>query len=212
MSKRTVRAHLNSIVDDNPITVQILGLCSALAVSRSLEPALIMAAAVISVLAFSNAVISALRHVIPQSIRLIIEVTVIASAVTVVDEVLKAYAPAAAQTLTIFVGLIITNCIVLGRAESFAMHNGVVASVGDGLKNGVGYAIILLTIAAVRELFGSGTLLNVRVFPEAYQGNELMLQAPSAFFILGLLVWAIRTWRPKARPASERQEAGVAVQ
>lgn len=206
-----MRRHLSPIIDDNPITVQILGLCSALAVSRSLEPALIMAAAVIAVLTFSNVVISALRGVIPRAIRLIIQVTVIASAVTVVDEVLKAYAPEAAQTLTIFVGLIITNCIVLGRAESFAMHNRVAASFADGLRNGVGYAIVLIAIAACRELFGTGMLLDVRVLPEAYPQNDLMLYAPSAFFLLGLLVWLLRAWRPGPRRAAERPRASESV-
>lgn len=184
------------VIDDNPITVQILGLCSALAVSRSLEPALIMAVAVIGVLIFSNVAVSTLRNVMPRSIRLIIEVTLIASAVIVVDEVLKVYARDASQVLSIFVGLIITNCIVLGRAESFAMHNRVLPSFADALGNGIGYAWILLTIAAIRELFGTGALLNITILPDSYPKNDMMLYAPSAFFILGLIVWAIRSWRP----------------
>lgn len=188
---------LAPIIDENPVTIQILGLCSALAVSRSLEPALIMAAAVIAVLTFSNLAVSALRTVMPHSIRLIIEVTLVASAVIVVDEFLKVYAPEAATVLTIFVGLIITNCIVLGRAESFAAHNSMLPSLIDAVGNGIGYAAILLSIAACRELFGSGSLFGRAVLPDAFPRNEMMLYAPSAFFILGLLVWAIRSWRPE---------------
>lgn len=205
---RLYRQFLTRIVDDNPVTVQILGLCSALAVSRSLKPALIMAAAVIAVLTFSNLAVSALRHVIPKNIRLIIEVTLIASAVIVVDEVLKAYAPDMAQTLTVFVGLIITNCIVLSRAETFAINNPVLPSLADALGNGIGYAAILLVIAAVRELFGTGMLLEVPVLPEGYRANELMSYAPSAFFLLALVVWAIRSLRPQQVEAPEFDSAG----
>jgi Na+-transporting NADH:ubiquinone oxidoreductase subunit D len=191
------RRFLGPIIDDNPVTVQILGLCSVLAVSRSLEPALIMAAAVIAVLIYSNVAVSALRSVMPRSIRLIIEVTLVASAVIVVDEMLKVYAPDSSRVLTIFVGLIITNCIVLGRAESFALHNRVLPSLADALNNGAGYAVILLFIAATRELLGNGSLLNVSVLPDAFPRNDMMQYAPSAFFILGLVVWAIRSWRPE---------------
>ena len=200
---------LGPIIDDNPITVQILGLCSVLAVSRSLEPALIMAGAVIAVLTFSNVAVSALRTVMPRSIRLIIEVTLVASAVIVVDEMLKVYAPEASRVLTIFVGLIITNCIVLGRAESFAMHNRVLPSIADALNNGVGYASILLFIAATRELLGNGSLLNVKVLPDAFPRNDMMQYAPSAFFLLGLVVWAIRSWHPEQaeQPAHSAEPA-----
>ncbi|MEZ5558290.1 MAG: NADH:ubiquinone reductase (Na(+)-transporting) subunit D [Pseudomonadales bacterium] len=189
------------LVGDNPITVQILGLCSALAVSRSLRPALIMAVSVIAVLVFSNLMISLLRGVIPRSIRLIIEVTFIASAVIVVDELLKAYAPDISQVLSVFVGLIITNCIVLGRAEAFAMHHGPMDSVADALGNGAGYAAVLLLVAAFRELSGAGALLGTQILPLAgdggwYPPNQMMLYAPSAFFLLGMVVWGVRTWRP----------------
>jgi Na+-transporting NADH:ubiquinone oxidoreductase subunit D len=178
-----------------------------LAVSRSLEPALIMAGAVVAVLVFSNVAVSALRTMMPHSIRLIVEVTLVASAVIVVDEVLKVYAPEASQVLTIFVGLIVTNCIVLGRAESFAMHNPVLPSFLDAVANGIGYAAILLFIAATRELLGSGSLLDRVVLPDDFPKNEMMLYAPSAFFILGLVVWAIRTWRPAQteQPASSNE-------
>ena len=192
----------NPLLNENPITVQILGLCSALAVSRTLEPALIMAASVVIVLAFSNVVISMLRRLMPQSIRLILEVTIIASAVIVVDEFLKAFAPGVSELLSVFVGLIITNCIILGRAEAFAMHNPVGASLADALGNGFGYATILLIVAGVRELFGAGTLLGYPVLHLVrdggwYAANDAMLYAPSAFFIIGFVIWAIRTWKPE---------------
>ncbi len=200
------------VIDNNPITVQILGLCSALAVSRTLAPALIMAIAVICVLIFSNVAVSVLRTVMPHSIRLIIEVTLIASAVIVVDEVLKVYARDASQVLTIFVGLIITNCIILGRTESFALHNRVLPSLADALGNGAGYAVILLTIAAIRELFGTGALLNIQIFPAGYPKNDMMLYAPSAFFLLGLVVWAIRSWRPAQVEQPERSADPLSYQ
>lgn len=185
----------------NPITVQILGLCSALAVSRSLKPALIMCASVLVVLVFSNLSVSLLRRALPQSVRLILEMTIIGSAVIVVDEFIKAYAPDVSATLTVFVGLIVTNCIILGRAEAFAMHNGPLASVGDALGNALGYAAILVSVAAVRELFGTGALLNVPVLPLVdsggwYRVNELMLYPPSAFFLVGGIIWGLRCLTP----------------
>ncbi len=179
-------------------------------------PAIVMSAAVVSVLVFANVTVSLLRHVMPQSIRLIIEVTLIASAVIVVDEALKAFVPDIAVILSVFVGLIITNCIVLARVESFAMHNGVWASLLDGLGNGLGYAWILLLIGAVRELLGSGSLLGYEVLPLAENGgwfepNELMLLTPSAFFLLALLVWAIRSLRPAQREQTERTRSDSAA-
>lgn len=199
------------LVNENPITVQILGLCSALAVSRSLEPALIMAAAVVFVLVLSNLTISLLRRVLPQSIRLILEMTIIASAVIVIDEFIKAYAPETSAILSVFVGLIITNCIILGRAEAFAIHHGPLDSIADALGNGIGYAAILVSVAAVRELTGAGALLDVQVLPliEAggwYRPNQLMLYAPSAFFLIGFLIWGVRSIRreqaePRELPA-----------
>ena len=199
------------LIDENPVTVQILGLCSALAVSRSLEPALIMAASVIVVLVFANVAVSLLRHIMPRSIRLILEVTLIASAVIVVDEVLKTYAPQISEVLSVFVGLIITNCIILGRTEAFAMHHGPLPSLMDALGNGFGYALILLGVAAVRELLGAGTLLDHQVFALAEQGgwyspNEMMLYAPSAFFIIGFLIWGIRSWRTQLVEGPDYQE------
>ena len=203
---------LTPLIDDNPITVQILGLCSALAVSRSLRPALIMAASVVAVLVFSNVAVSLLRKVMPRSIRLILEVTLIASAVIVVDEVLKAYAADMSQILSVFVGLIITNCIVLGRAESFALHNPVMDSLADALGNGFGYALILICVAAVRELIGTGTLLDRAVLPDSYPDNVLMLYAPSAFFIIGFIIWGIRTWQLRQAGLPDRSADPVSYQ
>jgi Na+-transporting NADH:ubiquinone oxidoreductase subunit D len=202
------RVVLDPLIEANPITVQVLGLCSALAVTSSLLPALIMSAAVIAVLAFSNVAVSTLRHVMPQSIRLIIEVTLIASAVIVVDEVLKAFAPKVSALLSVFVGLIITNCIVLARVENYAMRNGVWASLLDGIGNGLGYSWILLSVASIRELLGSGSLLGYPLLPLGVDGgwfepNQLMLLTPSAFFIIALLVWWIRELRPSQREQRE---------
>ena len=220
MFGRLISASRNTLVapllDNNPVTLQVLGLCSALAVTSSLMPALVMSAAVVSVLVFANVTVSLLRRVMPQSIRLIIEVTLIASAVIVVDEVLKAFVPEIAVILSVFVGLIITNCIVLARVESFAMHNGVWASLLDGLGNGLGYAWILVLIGTVRELLGSGSLLGHEVLPLIESGgwfepNQLMLLTPSAFFLLALLVWAIRSLRPAQREQArgESDASGV---
>ena len=169
-----------------------------------------MAASVMAVLVFSNVATSLLRGVLPRSIRLILEVTLIASAVIVVDEVLKAFAPEVSRTLSVFVGLIITNCIVLGRVESFALHNRVPDSLADAIGNGLGFGGILIVIAAIRELLGNGTLLGHPLLPESFPKNEMMLYAPSAFFLIGFVVWASRAWqrqqRTKARtPASLRR-------
>ena len=200
MSMPTLKNLTHPLVSDNPVTVQILGLCSALAVSSSLKPAFIMSICVTVVLIFSSFSVSLLRQIMPRSIRLILEMTLIASAVIVVDEVLKAFAPGVSQVLTVFVGLIVTNCIVLGRAEAFAMHSPVGASLADALGNGLGYSAILLFVAAARELLGSGALFDVAVLPVLAEGgwyrpNEMMLYAPSAFFIIGLLIWGVRSWR-----------------
>lgn len=195
---------LDPLISSNPITVQILGLCSALAVTSAVLPALVMSIAVISVLMFSNLIVSLLRNLIPKSIRLIIEVTVIASAVIVVDQVLRAFVPDIAAILSVFVGLIVTNCLVLGRAEAYAMQHGPLASLVDGLGNGLGYSLILIFVGSLRELLGSGSLLGYTVLPTRADGgwyvpNELMLLAPSAFFIIGLLIWALHAVRGRAR-------------
>jgi Na+-transporting NADH:ubiquinone oxidoreductase subunit D len=158
-----------------------------------------MAASVFVVLLFSNVAISGLRHAMPKSIRLIIEVTLIASAVIVIDEILKAFAPDASRVLSVFVGLIITNCIVLGRAESFALHNPVRASLADAIGNGLGYAVILIIVAGVRELLGNGSLLDYTVLPPDFPRNAMMVHAPSAFFIIGVLIWGIRSYGTQRR-------------
>ncbi len=195
--KRTL---FEPIVDNNPITLQVLGLCSALAVTTTVATALVMSAAVIAVLSLSNPLIAAIRHQIPGAIRIIVQVTIVASLVIVVDEVLKAIAFDISKRLSVFVGLIITNCIVLARAEGFAMHNGVRASFLDGLGNSLGYSVILIIVGAIRELLGSATLLGYPVMPVIgeggwYQTNGLFVLPPSAFFVIGLLVWALRTWK-----------------
>lgn len=189
------------LVNNNPITLQILGICSALAVTSSLKAALLMSIALTTVIVFSNISISAIRNHIPGNIRIIVQMTIIASLVIVVDQVLKAYAYDTAKQLAVFVGLIITNCIVMGRAEAFAMKNDVVTSAWDGLGNGLGYSLILVMVAVVRELFGAGTLMGYEIFSLTkndgwYEPNGLMLLPPSAFFVIGLIIWAFRTWKP----------------
>jgi Na+-transporting NADH:ubiquinone oxidoreductase subunit D len=191
---------LEPVVDNNPITLQVLGICSALAVTTSLLPALLMCVALTSVVALSNAAISSIRNRIPSNIRIIVQMTIIASLVIVADQLLRAYAFETSKQLSVFVGLIITNCIVLGRAEAFAMKNGVGLSFLDGLGNGLGYSAILLIVATVRELFGAGTLLSQRILPVVgdggwYEPNGLLLLPPSAFFIIGLLIWLVRSWK-----------------
>jgi Na+-transporting NADH:ubiquinone oxidoreductase subunit D len=193
---------IDPLVDNNPVTLQVLGICSALAVTTSLLPALLMCVALTSVTALSTATISSIRNRIPNNIRIIVHMTIIASFVLVVDQLLRAYAFETSKQLSVFVGLIITNCIVLGRAEAFAMKNGPGLSFLDGLGNGLGYSAILITVAIIRELFGGGTLLGYRILPLVsdggwYEANGLMLLPPSAFFIIGLLIWAIRSWKTK---------------
>ena len=188
---------LDPLVDNNPISLQVLGICSALAVTSKLETSVAMALSVTFVLGLSNAAVSLIRHYIPSSIRIIVQMTIIASLVIVVDQILKAYAFGASKQLSVFVGLIITNCIVMGRAEAFAMKNPPLVSALDGIGNALGYSLILLLVGFVRELFGSGKLWGVPVMPNWYQTNGLLLLPPSAFFLIGFLIWAIRTWKPE---------------
>src|SRR5690606_9633622 len=190
------------IIDGNPITLQILGICSALAVTTSLATSLTMSAALIFTVTAACSLISLLRQHIPSSIRLIVQLTIIASLVIVVDQILRAYAYGMSQRLSIFVGLIITNCVVLGRAEGFAMRNAPLPSMLDALGNGLGYSLILIVVGTIRELFGTGMLLGFPVLPTVENGGwfqplGLMLLAPSAFFILGFLIWAVRVWKPE---------------
>ncbi len=199
---RARRALLAPLIDENPVTLHILGICSAVAITNSVYSALVMSLAVISVLAFSNVTISMMRRQLPSSVRLIVQMTVIASGVIVVDELLQAFAPETARTLSVFVGLIITNCIVLGRAEAFAAQNRVGVSFLDAIGNGIGYSLILISVAVIRELFGTGTLLDVQILKPVSEGgwfepNGLFQLAPSAFFIIGFIIWGIRSLKPQ---------------
>jgi Na+-transporting NADH:ubiquinone oxidoreductase subunit D len=192
-----LRVLLDPLVRDNPITLQVLGVCSALAVTRSVATALAMSASVTAVLMASSLAISTIRRQVPRSVRLIIEITIIASLVIVVDQVLQAFFWELSRELSVFVGLIITNCVILGRAETFALHNGPGRSLLDALGNGLGYSWILLLVGGTRELLGSGTLLGHPVLPLVEDGGwfqpvALMLRPPSAFFLIGLLIWGIR--------------------
>mgnify|MGYP001265954944 FL=1 len=189
------------LLDENPITLQILGICSALAVTNNLSVTMVMCVAVTSVIAFSNLFISLIRNYIPSSIRIIVQMTIIASLVIVVDELLKAYDYETSKKLSVFVGLIITNCIVMGRAEAFAMKEKPFLSFLDGLGNGIGYSLILIGVATIRELFGAGTLFGYEILPLVsnggwYMGNNLLLLPPSSFIIIGLFIWLIRSIKP----------------
>lgn len=179
--------------DNNPITVQVLGICSALAVTVKVDTAIVMTLALTSVVALSNLVISLLRNVIPSGIRMIVEMAVIATLVIIADQLLQAFLFDISKQLSVFVGLIITNCIVMGRAEAFALQNPPGASFLDGLGNGLGYGIILISVASIREFLGFGSWLGFKILPEHYMGNGLALLAPGAFIILGLLIWLQRT-------------------
>ncbi len=192
---------VDPLFNDNPIALQVLGICSALAVTSSMQVAFVMGLAVTLVTAFSSMFISMLRNQIPSSIRIIVQMVVIASLVIVVDQLLKAYAYDISKTLSVFVGLIITNCIVMGRAEAYAMKNPPVASFIDGIGNGLGYGLLLMVVGVFRELFGSGTLWGFTILPTVNNGgwyvpNGLLLLPPSAFFVIGLIIWAVRTWKP----------------
>jgi Na+-transporting NADH:ubiquinone oxidoreductase subunit D len=193
-------ALFDPIFKSNPIALQVLGICSALAVTTKLETTATMCLAVTIVLALSNFSISLIRNHIPSSIRMIVQMTIIASLVIIVDQFLKAYAYDTSKQLSVFVGLIITNCIIMGRAEAFAMKNGVVVSTLDGIGNGIGYSLVLLSVGVIRELLGSGKLFGVSILPLTteggwYEANGLLLLAPSAFFLIGFFIWGLRTWK-----------------
>ncbi len=192
---------LDPLFNNNPITLQVLGICSALAVTTKLETSLVMCLAVMAVLVGSNLAISLLRNHIPSSIRIIVQLTVIASLVIMADQVMKAYVYEISKQLSVFVGLIITNCIIMGRAEAFAMQNPPKAAIIDGIGNALGYSVVLLGVAFLRELLGSGKLFGYPVLQLQTEGgwynpNGLMVLSPGAFFIIGLFIWAIRTWKP----------------
>ncbi len=211
------KALVDPLIDNNPITLQVLGICSALAVTTRLSTAIVMSMAVIVVLALSSAAISLIRHHIARSIRIIVQITIIASFVIVVDLVLEAFAYEMSKQLSVFVGLIVTNCIVLGRAEAFASKNPVRWSVLDGIGNGLGYGLILILVGAIRELFGTGGLLGFPILRPAADGGwfrplDIMLLAPSAFFIIGLMIWLVRSWKTEQCERPEfRILAGSAV-
>lgn len=210
MSSEAKSNVIDPLIDNNPITLQVLGVCSALAVTSNMMTALIMSIALTSVVACSNFCISVIRNHIPSNIRIIVQMTIIASLVIVVDQILKAYAFEASKQLSVFVGLIITNCIVLGRAEAYAMKNPPGLSFLDGLGNGLGYSLLLMVVAFVREFFGAGKLFGHQVLPLVTDGgwyytNGLMLLPPSAFFVIGLLIWAVRSWKPEQVEAPDYQ-------
>jgi len=199
LDKKSRKIISDPLSGNNPITVQILGICSALAVTVQMNTAVVMSLAVISVLTVSNTVISIMRNWIPPQIRIIVQLSVIASLVIVADQVLKAFVYDVSRQLSVFVGLIITNCILMGRAEAFAMANPPRRAFLDGLGNGLGYSVVLCTVAFGRELFGSGSLFGVKVVPQfvydlGYVNLGLMVVPPGAFILLGLIIWAQRTW------------------
>ena len=204
------------MLEENPITLQILGICSALAVTSNLSVTLVMCVALTSVVSFSNLFISIIRNYIPSSVRIIVQMTIIASLVIVVDELLKAYDYETSKKLSVFVGLIITNCIVMGRAEAFAMKEKPFVSFLDGLGNGLGYSIILIAVAVVRELFGAGTLMGYEILPLVsnggwYPANNLLLLPPSSFILIGLMIWGIRAYKTDQIEPNEYKLSGHAT-
>ena len=198
MAEDVKRILVAPVIDNNPITLQILGICSALAVTTQMSTAFVMSIALTAVVAFASFFISLVRGFIPSNIRIIVQMTIIASLVILVDQLLKAYAFELSKQLSVFVGLIITNCIVLGRAEAFAMKNGPVMSFVDGIGNGLGYSLVLMVVAFFRELFGNGTLFGIEILTKASEGGwyepvGLMLLPPSAFIIIGIFIWILRS-------------------
>ena len=201
MSKER-EALLDPLVNNNPIGLQVLGICSALAVTTKVETALVMGAAVTAVTALSNVSVSSIRNYVPPSIRIIVQLTIIASLVIITDQVLKAFVYDVSKQLTVFVGLIITNCIVMGRAEAFAMQNPPKLSFIDGVGNALGYSLVLMIVAVLRELFGSGKLYGITILNPVneggwYEPNGLMLLAPAAFFLIGGFIWVVRSYKPE---------------
>lgn len=193
MASAAKKLLMDPFSDNNPVTIQVLGICSALAVTVKVDTAIVMTLALTAVVTLSNFVISLLRNVIPSGIRMIVEMAVIATLVIIADQLLQAFLFDISKQLSVFVGLIITNCIVMGRAEAFALQNPPKDSLIDGLGNGLGYGIVLVAVASIREILGFGKWLGFSILPESYMGNGLVLLAPGAFIILGLLIWAQRT-------------------
>ena len=197
---------MDPLIHNNPIALQVLGICSALAVTTNMQTSVVMSVAVVAVIALSNLSVSLLRNMIPTNIRIIVQLTIIASLVIVTDQILKAYVYEISKQLSVFVGLIITNCIIMGRAEAFAMQNPPLKSLIDGIGNGMGYAAILLVVGASREVLGAGTFWGIPVLPLASEGgwftpNGLMSLSPGAFFVIGFLIWILRTFRPEQNEA-----------
>jgi Na+-transporting NADH:ubiquinone oxidoreductase subunit D len=207
-TKEVKKVLFGPILDSNPIALHILGICSALAITTKLETALVMSLALTSVTAFSNLFISIIRNHIPSSVRIIVQMTIIASLVIVVDQILKAYSYEISKQLSVFVGLIITNCIVMGRAEAYAMKSPPMMSFLDGIGNGIGYSFVLIVIGTIKELFGFGTILGFEILPLIqnggwYQANGLLILPFSSFFLIGGLIWVIRTIRPEQVEAKD---------
>ncbi len=210
MTAETKQVLFEPIVDNNPVILQILGICSALAVTAKVAPAITMSIALTTVLACSSLLVSLIRNLVPSSIRIIVQMSIIASLVILVDEFLAAFAYELSKQLSVFVGLIITNCIVLGRAEAFAMKNPPLPSFLDGIGQGLGYSLLLVLVASIRELVGSGTWLGYEVLRTVknggwYEPNGLLLIAPGAFFLIGFIIWAVRTWKPAQVEAPQYQ-------
>ncbi|MCB9535015.1 MAG: NADH:ubiquinone reductase (Na(+)-transporting) subunit D [Myxococcales bacterium] len=208
MNKKQKEALLDPLFNNNPISLQVLGICSALAVTTKLETSVVMSMAVIGVTAFSNLSVSLIRNLIPPSIRIIVQLTIIASLVIVTDQILKAYLFDVSKQLSVFVGLIITNCIVMGRAEAFAMQNTPGDSFLDGVGNGVGYSLVLLFVGFFRELLGSGKVYGITVLSPVTEGgwytpNGLLVLAPGAFFLIAVFIWINRAWKPDQIEAVE---------
>ncbi|WP_416307538.1 NADH:ubiquinone reductase (Na(+)-transporting) subunit D [Neptunicella sp. SCSIO 80796] len=207
-TKEMKKVLFGPILDNNPIALQVLGVCSALAVTTKLETALVMALALTSVTAFSNLFISIIRNAIPSSVRIIVQMTIIASLVIVVDQILKAYSYEISKQLSVFVGLIITNCIVMGRAEAYAMKSPPLMSFLDGIGNGLGYSFVLVVVGIIKELFGFGTLLGFEILPLIqnggwYQANGLLILPFSSFFLIGGFIWVMRTFKKEQVEAKE---------
>ena len=199
--KKQREALIDPLFNNNPIALQVLGICSALAVTTKLETALVMSAALTGVLVGSNVTVSLIRNYIPSSIRIVVQLTIIASLVIITDQLLKAFVFDVSKQLSVFVGLIITNCFVMGRAEAYAMQNPPLLSAYDGIGNSLGYSLVLVVVAFFRELLGSGKLLGIQLMPLATEGgwytpNGLMVLAPGAFFLIGFFIWGLRTWKP----------------
>ncbi|MGL6196994.1 MAG: NADH:ubiquinone reductase (Na(+)-transporting) subunit D [Thermoguttaceae bacterium] len=201
-STKQLKILTDPIITNNPIAIQMLGICSALAVTTSMNTTLTMCIAVTFVAVASNVGVSMIRNIIPGNIRMIVQMTIIASMVIVVDEFLKAYQPEISRKISVFVGLIITNCIIMGRTEAFAIKNKVWDSFLDGLGNGLGYSVVLFTIGAIREIVGFGTFFGYPVLKSVtqggwYPGNGLMVLSPGAFFLIGFFIWGLKTWKPE---------------